>query len=84
MLDQRQYFFGRNVFVIICGASGPGVRSIQKVAQWDNDFSCVGIVKQRSLEISRRSAREDHWSCFKSAVTLIPVSRFERVCGLCV
>ena len=36
----------RNVFVIIFAASGPGVRSIQKVAQWKTDFSCVGIVKQ--------------------------------------
>ena len=27
-------------------ASGPGVRSIQKVAQWDTDFSSVGIIKQ--------------------------------------
>ena len=36
----------RNVFVIIFAASGPGVRSIQKVEQRDTDFSCVGIVKQ--------------------------------------
>ena len=27
-------------------ASGPGVRYIQKVAQWDTDFSCVAIIKQ--------------------------------------
>ena len=39
-------FFCRNVFVIIFGASGPGVRSIQEVAQWDIDFSCVGIIKE--------------------------------------
>ena len=38
--------FCRNVFVIIFGASGPGVRSIQKIAQWDIGFSCVGIVKE--------------------------------------
>ena len=38
--------FCRYVFVIIFGASGPGVRSIQKGAQWDSDFSCVGIIKQ--------------------------------------
>ena len=38
--------FCRNVFVIIFGASGPGVRYIQKIAQWDIDFSCVGIVKE--------------------------------------
>ena len=37
--------FCRNVFVIILGASGPGVRSIQKIAQWDVDLSWVGIVK---------------------------------------
>ena len=34
------------VFVIIFGTFGPGVRSIQKIAQWDIDFSCVGIVKE--------------------------------------
>ena len=39
--------FCRDVFVIIFGASGPGVRSIKKIAQWDIDFSCVGIVKER-------------------------------------
>ena len=39
-------FFCRIVFVIIFGASGPGVRSIQKIAQWDIDFSCVFIAKE--------------------------------------
>ena len=38
--------FCRNVFVIIFGASGPGVRSIHNIAQWDIDFSCVGIVEE--------------------------------------
>ena len=42
----KAVFFCRNVFVIIFGASGPGVRSIQNIAQWDVDFSCVGIVKE--------------------------------------
>ena len=28
------------------GTSGRGIRSIQKVAQWDSDFSCVGIIQQ--------------------------------------
>ncbi len=41
--------FCRNVFVIIFGASGPGVRSIQNVAKWDTDFSCMGIVKQSDI-----------------------------------
>ena len=45
MIRQRRCFC-RNVFVIIFGASDPGVRSIRKVAQWDIDFSCVGIVKE--------------------------------------
>ena len=39
-------FFCRNVFVIIFGASGSGVRSIHNIAPWDIDFSCVGIVKE--------------------------------------
>ena len=30
-------------------ASGPGVRSIQNIAQRDIDFSCVGIAKVREL-----------------------------------
>ena len=64
--------FCRNVFVINFGASGPGVRSIKKFAQWHIDFSCVGIVKRLSVAISRRSARVGHWSCCKSTVTLIP------------
>ena len=38
--------FCRNVFVIIFGTSGPGVGSIHNIAQWDIDFSCVGIVKE--------------------------------------
>ena len=45
MIDKGSIFC-RNVFVIIFGTSGPGVRSIQKIAQWDTDLSCVGIVKQ--------------------------------------
>ena len=45
MIDQRGSVFCRNVFVIIFGASCPGVRSMQKVAQCF-DFSCVGIVEQ--------------------------------------
>ena len=50
MIDKGSIFC-RNVFVIIFGASGPGVRSIQKVAQWDTDFSCVGIVKQSDINL---------------------------------
>ena len=45
MIDQRQCFC-RNVFVIIVGASGPGVRSIHNIAQWDIDFSCLGIAEE--------------------------------------
>ena len=37
------------VVVGLAGASGPGVRSIQKVAKWDTGFSCVGIVKQSDI-----------------------------------
>ena len=37
------------VVVGLAGASGPGVRSIQKVVQWDIGFSCVGIVKQSDI-----------------------------------
>ncbi len=62
-LCQRQCFFCRNVFVIIFGASGPGVRSIHNIAQWDIDFSCVGIVKESE-------------SCNQSTVTL--TSRGQR------
>ena len=42
----KAVFFCRNVFVIIFAASGPGVRSIQKFAQWNIDYFCVGIVKE--------------------------------------
>ena len=45
MINQTQCFC-INVFVFIFGASGPGVRSIQEIAQLDIDFSCVGIVKE--------------------------------------
>ena len=30
----------------MCGASGPRVRSIHNIAQWDIDFSCGGNVKE--------------------------------------
>ncbi len=54
---------GSNVFVIIVGASGLGVRSIHNIAQWDIDFFCVGIVKESE-------------SCNQSTVTL--TSRGQR------
>ena len=44
-LEFSERMICRNVFAIFFGASGPGVRSIQKIAQWDIDFSYVGIVK---------------------------------------
>ena len=45
-------FFCRNVFVIIFGASCPGVRSIQNIAQWDVDFSCVSVSVSVSVSAS--------------------------------
>ena len=33
MGDWQSSIFGRNIFIIMCCASGPGVGSIQKIAQ---------------------------------------------------
>ena len=41
------------------GASGPGVRSIKNIAQFDIDFSCVGIVKES--EPFDQSAVSEGW-----------------------
>ena len=70
-----------HVFVIIVGTSGPGIRSIQTIAQWDNTFSCVGLINERALRsVGGRSAREGHWSCCKSVLTLIS----SPTCFLCL
>ena len=66
MIEEKQYFSCK-IFVVIFGTSGPGVKSIQKIAYWDNRFSSVGLIKEMSLATSR----ESHWSCCKSGVTLI-------------
>ena len=42
MIDQRQCFVEMYLQLLLAS----GVRSIQMIAQWDIDYSCVGIVKE--------------------------------------
>ena len=50
------------MFVIIVGASGPGVRSLQKIAQWDIDGSVEkDVMVGRVISKQKRGKSSMRW-----------------------
>ena len=74
---------GSNVFVIIVGASGPGVHNI---AQWDIDFSCVGILKEREpcnqSAVSKGMPLELLQECSDTYSGSAPILAVHESCGV--